>query len=429
MKIISSAFFLILFIFSGSITYGQVQKISYRGYTDCYKISNDSVTLIVVAQAGGRVFNYSLNDRNTIFEDPALNGKTIVDFNKTTFEPDGGRFDVRAAAATGRKHDTLWIGPYTTEITGRYSMKMTSLVDKDLGIDICREFFLDSASSHLRIRQTMTNRSIKETNWYFWGRIFCPIDGKIVIPLNRNSKYSSKWGYYDQNNNFIGNGTDSLVQVSDTVLSFRAVKTGEKKRYAADPANGWIVYGYNEQLLLMKYKVDLTKTYLTDTEESLILFTDGIYKVELEPVSPSLKLSPGQSGSFEEDWYLFSYPKAKTKDFNGSEAAAFALSAAGGGSSLGAYSEKTGKGLINDPNNISVFPNPANDNATIRGKGISLAEIYTINGRMLYNQKFSGLEEVHLLNTGSIPDGVYFVKIFHSKGSGFVTRKMLINNG
>jgi len=429
MKIIAPSFFLILLIFSGNVAYSQVQKISYRGYTDCYKISNDSVTLIVVAQAGGRVFNYSLNGRNTIFEDQNLNGKTIVDFNTKTFEPDGGRFDVRGSVTMGRLHDTLWVGPYTTEITGRYSMKMTSLVDKTLGIDICREFFLDSSSSHLRIRQTMTNRSKKETNWYFWGRTFCPIDGKIVIPLNRSSKYSSKWGYYSGDSFINLNATDSLVQVSDTILSFLALKNGAKMRYAADPDDGWIVYGYNEQLFLMKYKVDLTRTYLTDTEETLIYYTDGAYKVELEPISPSFKLSPGQSGSFVEDWYLFSYPKAKTKDFNGSEAAAFALSIAGSGSSLGAYSERTGKGSINDPDNISVFPNPATDNATIRGKGISLAEIYSINGRMLYNQKFSGSEEVYLLNTSSIPDGVYCVKIFFSKGSAFVTRKMLKNNG
>lgn len=425
MKVLLRSFLFLIFVFTHAEAFGEVRKIVYRGYTDCYQISNDSVKLIVVAQAGGRVFNFSLNDRNIISEDEALNGKTIVDFNIKTFEPDGGRFDIRGSTSPGKQRDTLWIGPYTTEITSKYSMKMTSLVDKNMGIDICREFILDSTSSHLRIRQTMTNHSNKETNLYFWGRIFCQIGGKIVIPLNPNSRYSSKWGYVDNGVLVSANVTDSLVEALDTILTFRASKNGVKRRYGADPNRGWILYGLNEQILLMKYKVDLTKTYLTEYGESLILYTDGATKVELEPISPAEKLSAGQSYTFEEDWWLFNYPPAKTKDFDGTAAATYALSKAT--TKLNNNTDIRQVSKFNAGKEFTVFPNPTKGVIEIYGRGLTAVELSSLKGNVILKKTYSGSDEINLLTVDTIPNGIYFVKIYYNNGLDFVTKKICIN--
>ena len=429
MRNISILILTIILAFPGSNLFSQTEKISYRGYEDCYRISNDSVEVIIVAGAGARILRYSLKDRNIIYEDPALDGKTLEDFLKKSFGPDGARFDVRGVTSPGNKRDTLWIGPYTAEITGNYSVKTTSMVDHNMGIDITREFFLDSISSHLLIRQTMTNKSNLETNWYFWGRIFSPIGGKIIIPLNPNSKFGSRWGYYNGSDFISENAQDPLIETSDSLLFYRADITGTRKRYGIDSDQGLIIYGYNEQLYVIKFNIDLSKTYLTESGETIIVFTDGELLVELEPTSPVAKLNPGESFTFEENWWLFSYPEAQTKDFDGPEAVSFVMSnAVAPGNALSRNNEEINKESHNSPAGIHVFPNPAGEKLTIIGNAVSSAELYTVTGKIIYSKKFTGKDNDFTLSTGSIPKGVYFVKIFTGGQQDFVTRKVIIIN-
>ena len=430
MKNISAILFMIFFVLSGNNIFSQVEKISYRGYIDCYRIANDSVEVIIVTEAGARVLKYALNGKNMMYEDFTLNGKTLVDLLKKNFGPDGARFDIKGKSATWSKRDTLWMGPYTAEITGNYSVKMTSMVDQHVGIDICREFFLDSTSSQLRIRHTMTNRSTGETNWYFWDRIFSPIGGKVMIPINPDPEISFKWGWYDTNNNFISqNPSDPLVQTSDTIFSYKAEITNVRKRYGIHAYPGWIVYGYNGQLYLIRFNIDKTKTYHTDSGEPVILFTDGALLVELEPTSPPANLMPGESYTFEEEWWLLSYPDALTNSFDGAEAAAYALSLANASPSTSNNEDGKIRYISDSRPDIYVFPNPANDILTIKGKGISRAELYTVTGTRMDSTQMSGDEENFSLRTDSIPGGFYFVKVFFGEGSSFIIRKIMIVKG
>jgi hypothetical protein len=396
--------------------YSQVQKISYRGYTDCYKIANDSVEVIIVAQSGARVLRYALNGVNMIFEDPAIDGKTLTDFLSKTFAPDGGRFDFRGAANLGNNRDTLWVGPYTTEITGEYSVKMTSMVDHNMGINISREFSLDPASSRLKIRQIMTNKSTINRTWYFWGRTFSPYGGKVVIPVNPNSKFQSKWGYYEGSTFISTNASDSNVQIIDSLFTLRAEHTAARKRYAMDAKQGWILYGNNAVLFMMKFEIDLSKSYLTESGETIIIFTDGERLVELEPTSPAKLMVPGDSLVFKEEWWLFSYPDA-TINLNPNEAARYALEK----STSSPVSNKPSK---NPDPNVHLFPNPVNDYMTISGKNILYAELYSLAGNKIYTANNVHPGNDLSFHTKAIPEGFYVVKIFMEEVPGYVCRKI-----
>ena len=84
-----------LIILSGSSTtlWAKVEVIAYRGWKNCYQISNALSKVIIVPESGGRVLAFTYGDRNIIYQDSSLNGRTFAHWQKTYFDPDGGRLD------------------------------------------------------------------------------------------------------------------------------------------------------------------------------------------------------------------------------------------------------------------------------------------------------------------------------------------------
>lgn len=72
---------------------GQVEKMTWRGWTDCYRISNRHCEVIIGASCGGRVLSFSINGKNIIYENEVQNGKSLNDWQKERFDPDAARFD------------------------------------------------------------------------------------------------------------------------------------------------------------------------------------------------------------------------------------------------------------------------------------------------------------------------------------------------
>ncbi len=316
-------FILMVFFLSG--LYSQVEKINYRDYQECYRLFNDSINVIVSPESGGRVLQYSLHGENIIFENSSLNGKLLSDYLSDWFDPDGGRFDLGPEDNTSSIHDTLWLGPYEAKITGNYSLLITSQLDKQMGIKIKREFLLDSASSHLTVHQTMINFNPEKSHWYFWSRTLVPINGKMIVPLKESSSYPLKWGkYYTNPWRFVyDNPQDALVTVNDSLLEYKASKINNSGKYGVDADDGWMAYGYNEMLFVKRFPYSTTGNYLEEAGQTIVFYTNGSRFVEMEPVSPEMVLDPGDSCTFDEDWWLLTYKPAINKDFNMVEATSY----------------------------------------------------------------------------------------------------------
>jgi len=77
-------------------------------------------------------------------------------------------------------------------------------------------------------------------------------------------------------------------------------------------------------------------------------------------------------------------------------------------------SDTLGINEINENNNISVYPNPANDNITIETPPLSIIEILDIEGQLIKTCKASGNKTyIDVLN---FPSGVYVVEVKTEKG-------------
>ncbi|NBC82116.1 MAG: DUF4380 domain-containing protein [Bacteroidetes bacterium] len=296
-----------------------IEKINYRGWTECYKIYNETTEIIVVAESGGRIMSYSLHGKNIIYENRALDGLTLKTYKQQQVDPDGGRFDWGPEKKTRNIHDKTWMGDYTAEIVDKYTLRITSPDDEALGIRTIREFSLDSASSYVAVKNTMVNISEEITDWFYWSRTLVKKGGTIVLPLNDNSRFPHGWGKYiwgDKAYIEFQHPEDDQLSVKNNTIVYEA-QSGSGIKIGTDSDKGWMAYLRDDLLFVKKYPHFPNEKYSEDSSLTSIFYI-GDHFVELEPLSPQAILQPGESYSFTEHWWIFQF-QCKNKEITISE--------------------------------------------------------------------------------------------------------------
>lgn len=292
-----------------------IERVACRGWSDCYRLSNGTVKVVIVAESGGRVLEYSLKGKNIIFVDPGQNGKMLEDYKEKWFDPDGGRFDYGPERVTYKLHDVTWMGTWKATITGEYSLRVVSQPDPSLGVQTTREFTLDKNSSRLAVRQTMRNVSEGETKWWFWSRTLVKSGGIMLVPLNPKGKLPKGWGKYvwKENRVEIEHPRDDRIAVREGVLTLRC--TGPSAGFGTDASAGWMASARGDLLFVKRFRHFPEKDYKEDAGFTVRLYTT-YHMGELEPVSPQAVLKPGESYSFTEHWWLLNYPSGRERTFD-----------------------------------------------------------------------------------------------------------------
>ncbi|MDD2192895.1 MAG: T9SS type A sorting domain-containing protein, partial [Bacteroidales bacterium] len=73
---------------------------------------------------------------------------------------------------------------------------------------------------------------------------------------------------------------------------------------------------------------------------------------------------------------------------------------------------------------INIYPNPARVYIIIEGDNIEKIEIFNINGQKLQEKKVNNSKHI-TLNTKSLANGTYHIKIIHHDGQ-ILTKKLII---
>jgi hypothetical protein len=74
---------------------------------------------------------------------------------------------------------------------------------------------------------------------------------------------------------------------------------------------------------------------------------------------------------------------------------------------------------------FQLFPNPATNEVTIKGEGITQVEIYDITGRKLSSHHLIPTSPNQTVNVSNLTSGIYFVKVF-SENNTAVTKRLVI---
>ncbi|HEU4753793.1 MAG TPA: DUF4380 domain-containing protein [Armatimonadota bacterium] len=278
-----------------------VETVEYHGWPGAYRLSNGSVELVLVPQIG-RIMRYGYaGERNVLWENPAVAGKTVAPEAETKEWVNFGG-DKLWPAPQGRwgwppdpvlDRGTLEVEPLSDglRVTGRASEKS--------GIRYVREIRLAPRGSEVTLRNTMVNSGAAPVEWSVWEVTQVDSPDEACIPLHKSARYPQGFSIFQ---------TSPPVPETIRVKADRACLTRHPEKggkIASDSPEGWTeakVHGYRIRVSMQH---EPGKEY-PDEGRFLHLWSnpDPLPYMELEVLSPLQKLAPGKRYTFTTHWSL-----------------------------------------------------------------------------------------------------------------------------
>lgn len=284
--------------------------IAFLNYPECVKLENDHVRVILGSDVGGRVLEYSHRGVNVLYLDPA----------EADWKPgakrapaSAGRFDVGPELVVPARPELL-TGKWSARVTGPRSARLSSPPIPAMGIRVDRDFQLDADSSRLVCTQTLHNLSDRPVEYCHWSRTFAVGGGVAWVPLTEPSRFPSKYVMYETMDKILNRPKDPHIVLRDGFVEILAAPAQPKLGF--DSHAGWFAYQAPNGLLFIKrYPTYPDRVYNELAGLTLsIWYPQGKPMIELEPIGPRMRIAPGASDSFTEEWWLLPSPMLKPGD-------------------------------------------------------------------------------------------------------------------
>lgn len=292
----------------------------YLGYAGAIELKLGNTRAVLCPEVGGRVLEYSVDGQNMLY----------LDEREQSWKPgmppqaSAGRFDFGPEQVVP-KHPLLWSGAWTAEITGPHSARMTSQRDPSSGVQLVRDFTLESnefepASARtsrllgatLVCQQTIMNTGDTVVEYCHWGRSFSPGGGICLIPLgDRPSRFPAKYVLYEDDG-INPKNQDPMIRERDGFLEI--LGPPRKPKLGFDAYAGWLAYLMpNDRLFIKRFATFPDRVYNEVAGLTIsVWYPQSGGMIELEPIGPRERLEPGQVATFTEAWSVAEcpYPKA-----------------------------------------------------------------------------------------------------------------------
>ena len=285
-----------------------LERISYRGWENAYRISNAAVELIVLADVGPRILSYrSVGSGENIFhevsEQAGLTGGS--DFRlygghrlwiwpevESTYFPDN------SPVAVCQEHNLV---RFTAPVE---SVPSGSNLQKELEIQ------LDDEGSQVTVNHRVTNLDSRPTELALWAPTMMRPGGRAILPLPPRAAMDKDhfqsvgpltlWSFTDFADPrwILGTEYIQLRQESNPTGRFPEQMTG-----VYNPA-GWGGYFLNGTLFVKSALVIAGAVY-PDFGCNFEVFTNLDF-LELESLGPKVQVAPGESVHHKESWTLYS---------------------------------------------------------------------------------------------------------------------------
>lgn len=264
----------------------EVRVCKFNDQDNCLELSNESARIVIVPARGGRIVHYSRD-------------------NGRNFFAGGCQIDIGPELDYPPKHQPLWSGPYVAEVLGPLSVRLTSPPHEATGVQLVKVITLDQSGAGVALCQTMKNVGTKEIAYCHWDRTMTDAT-YAFFELNPKSRFPARWSMRQgQPGTYSFDGTSPKsprVRILNDLLITVPGKKMEK--VAADNVAGWIA-GYREGWLYVKrFPVYADGDYADGGNSVEIWVNAAGTRTEIEPLSPKVKLQPGESYSFAERWDL-----------------------------------------------------------------------------------------------------------------------------
>ncbi|QDT03643.1 hypothetical protein K227x_20270 [Rubripirellula lacrimiformis] len=279
------------------------QVVDFGRYQDCPVLRNDRTRVVLCPQVGGRVLEYSLDGKNALFVSPYELGQPDDGWKHN---PSAGRFDIGPEQIVP-KRDPLFRGQWTVTSSTDHEIELTSPDCPTTGVRLVRQFSLDHQTSRLVCTQRIENISDRTVQYCHWSRTLANGAGIALLPLAGHARFPKRYVRYE-GGGILTKPVDDNIRIRDGFLE--VIGPPKTPKLGMDSFAGWVAHQQPAGLMFVKqYPTFPDRLYNEVAGITLSTWAPASGEtVEVEPIGPAETISPGQSASFTEVWWLWDSP-------------------------------------------------------------------------------------------------------------------------
>ena len=304
---------ILLFILSFEIlsqeanTKYSVTKENFSGLTNSWRVKIGNLELVIPTEIGPRILHFSKIREPNLFR--VLNDQ-LENKNIPNWQNYGGHRLWRAP-----EDKFLTYSPENSEVNIADNKDYILISKLDTINSLLKEMEIhpDSENS-IRVVHRLTNKSKQNTKVSAWALTVFPLEGRSILPLTNRGSHPENllatdsihlWAYTDMGDpTFSWNKDFIVIQKQDTSnLPQKIGVSGERQ---------WCAYILGDQLFIKKYSIMPTRSY-PDKNSRVEVFINKKF-LELETLSPLVRLKENEFITHTEMWYLYTLPKNITSN-------------------------------------------------------------------------------------------------------------------
>ena len=281
-----------------------MDRISYGGWKNCYRLANRAIELVVTGDVGPRVIRLATKGGTNLFKEfKEQMGKTGGD----EWRIYGGHRLWHAPEAKPRSYQ-----PDNEPVDVRETkngLVLTQQVESTTGILKQIAIAIDPTQPHVRVTHRLTNRNLWAVSFAPWALSVMAPGGMAIIPLPKKIAHTARlthvqewslWGYTDF--------ADGRWTLGARYLFFRQNRKLGPNKLGIAHREGWVAYQLDGVLFVKRFARQDGATY-PDGGVNFETFSNQDF-LEMESLGPLIDLAPGKTVKHEETWSLHRQPRA-----------------------------------------------------------------------------------------------------------------------
>jgi hypothetical protein len=277
------------------------EKVAFKGWENCYKLSNGTLELIITGDVGPRIIHLGLAGGENMF----------AEFEEMIGQTGGDQWLIfgghRFWHAPELQPRTYY--PDTNPVDVRYDGGVVHVVqptEPTTGIQKELDITLDDSAAKVTVVHRLRNHNQWAVELAPWALSVMDAGGTAIVPVPPRGSHSENllpthtitfWAYTNMADPRWTWGEKYVLLRQDP-----AATVPQKAGYMVP--NGWTAYANKGNLFLKQFAFDADATY-PDIGSNVETFTNN-RMLELETLGALVKLQPGQTVEYTEHWRLFS---------------------------------------------------------------------------------------------------------------------------
>ena len=277
----------------------KVEKTAYKGWANCYRVTNGEVELVVTSDVGPRIIRFGFVGGQNLFKEfPDQLGKT----GEAQFQLRGGHRVWKAPedpVATWAPDNV----PVQVEITpdglvAREPVEPLTKLQKEIAIHLA------PSGTQVTVIHRIANRSLFPLEFSVWAMSMMAQGGVAITGFPPRGKHPADlaatnplvmWAYTDL--------SDKRWKFTKKYLMLRQdPNDAEAQKIGLFNPNTWVAYVLNGEAFVKRAQADPARTY-PDFGCAFETFTNNEF-LEIETLSPLTKVLPDQAAEHVETWTL-----------------------------------------------------------------------------------------------------------------------------